>query len=156
MADQTLSREALQKIDKLVERVARKAGYTGNGELTYKEHLQMKLEQNRDKLTKGYNKYKHKLSLKPSQKDLSEEIKTYLRDGLADLMKEGYTEKEALQITMDKFDEAELRKDFGEFMEAFDGFGIEAATEQWYMQHGEVIGLFYAGFLFLGLTIGGF
>jgi hypothetical protein len=108
MNEHMLSRETMQRIDKLVERVARKAGYSGQEEMTYKEHLQAKFEQERNKLARQYQKYRRKLSLKPRRTDFAEEIKTYLRDGLLDLMKEGYPEEEALKITMDKFDEAEL------------------------------------------------
>jgi len=154
MTDQTLSKETLQKLDKLVERVARKAGYTGHGGETYQEHLQSRLELG--KHSQRHSRSMRKPVAKSTRKDLAEEIRTYLRDGLSDLMKEGHSEKEALQITMDKFDEAEHRPDFAGFMDAFDGFGIEEYTEQWYMVNGEVIGLFYGGFVFLGLTIGGF
>lgn len=154
MTDRILSRETLQKLDKLVERVARKAGYTGHGGLSYEEHLQSGFE--RGKHSQRNSHSRRKPGTKSSRKDLAEEIRTYLRDGLTDLMKEGHSEKEALQITLDKFDEAELRPDFDGFLEAFDGFGIEEYTEEWYMVNGEVIGLFYAGFVFLGLTVGGF
>ncbi len=158
MNDKMLNRETMQKVDKLVERVARKAGYSEQEEMTYKEHLQAKFEQERDKLAREVQKYRRKLSLKPRRTDFAEEIKTYLRDGLLDLMKEGYSEEEALKITMNKFDEAELDSNFEEFMQEFEGFGVEKYMhiEQWYRENGEAIGLFYAAFLILGLTFGAF
>jgi hypothetical protein len=161
-----LSREALTKIDAMVERVARKAGYTGRENMTYKELLQAKYEQQRRKLerkisqergkiAKGINKYRHKFSMKPGNPDFAEEIKTYLQDGLLDLMQEGYSEAEAIKITLDKFDEAELNETFDEFVNAFEGFGMEEDyMTQWYVENGEAIGLFYAGFTTLGMTLG--
>jgi F0F1-type ATP synthase assembly protein I len=151
-----LSREAAGKIDKMVERVALKAGYTGRENMTYKEHLQAKFEQKRSKAERKLNKYKHKFSLKPSNADFAEEIRTYLQDGLHDLMKEGHSEEEALRITMEKFDEAELKNSFDDFAKEFGGFGMEEFQDsmQWYSKNGEAIGLFYAAFIILGLVIG--
>lgn len=158
MNENILNRVTMQKIDKLVERVARKAGYSEKEEMTYKEHLQAKFERERDKLARKFQKYRRKLSLRPRRTDFAEEIKTYLRDGLLDLMKEGYSEEEALRITMDKFDEAELNSSFEEFMQEFDGFGVEEYMhiEKWYRENGEAIGLFYASTFILGLTLGAF
>ncbi len=147
----------MQSIDSLVERVARKAGYTDKDDMTYKEHLQAKYEQKREKLQRKVRKYKHKFSLKPSRRsDFAEEIRTYLKDGLADLMLEGYSEEEALRITMEKFDEAELKASFEEFAKEFEGFGMQEYMHdaEWYAKNGESIGLFYAAFLVLGLTFG--
>ncbi len=160
------------KIDSMVERVARKAGYTGSDNMTYKELLQTKFEQQRDMIGReikkqrdniAYNidKYRHKFSMKPGNPDFAEEIKTYLQDGLIDLMNEGYSEEEALKITIDKFDEAELNDTFDAFVEAFGGFGMEdykknKETAEWYAQNGEAIGLFYAAFTTIGMTLGAF
>ncbi|RNC29078.1 MAG: hypothetical protein AWM53_00998 [Candidatus Dichloromethanomonas elyunquensis] len=162
-----LSSETLAKIDTMVERVARKAGYTGRENMTYMELLQTKYEQQRKKIShkirnqrgkieQGINKYRHKFSMKPGNPDFAEEIKTYLKDGLLDLMNEGYTEAEAIKITMDKFDEAELNETFDEFVNAFDGFGMEEYMAHWYQNNGEAIGLFYAAFTLLGMTLGAF
>lgn len=152
-----LSREAMEKIDRMVERVARKAGYTGTGNMTYKELLQAKFEQSRDKMRRKLDKYRHKFSLKPGNRDFAEEIRTYLRDGLIDLMKEGRSEEEALRITMEKFDEAELNEGFDEFVQAFGGFGMQdREVVEWYAKSGEAIGLFYAAFAILGVAAGGF
>lgn len=73
-----LSAAALEKIDKMVERVARKAGYTGKENMTYKEILQAKFEQERAKMQSKINKYRRKLSWKSEDTDFAEEIRTYL------------------------------------------------------------------------------
>ena len=56
----------------------------------------------------------------------------------------------------EKFGEAELADSFNGFAEAFDGFGFDqyAETTEWDLKNGPVIGLFYAGFTVLGMTIG--
>lgn len=152
-----MSSEALKRIDKMVERVARKAGYTGKENMTYKEILQAKFEQKKNKLHNKVNKYRGKLSLKNRNTDFSEEIRTYLKDGLVDLINEGYSEEEAIKITMDKFDEAELKNDFYDFINEFEGFGMENWNNHGrYSKKDEAIGLFYAAFTVLGMVIGAF
>lgn len=156
MSEHNLSRETAKELDRLVERVARKSGYSG-GEETYKEHLQRKLEQKLDKAKRTLDHYRHKFSLRSTNQDFADEIKTYLSDGIADLMAEGMSEAEALRVTKEKFDEAELAGSFDEFMNEFDDFGLEQWQKQnqlWYMRHGESVGLFYAGFMMLGMVFG--
>jgi len=151
-----LSREALGKIEKMVERVARKAGYTGRENMTYKELLQAKLEQRRGKVKNKVDRYRRKLSMKPGNADFAEEIRTYLKEGVIDLMKDGSSEEEAIEITLKKFDEAELNQSFAEFAKAFGGFGMEEYMTEWYAKNGDAIGLFYAAFVVLGTSMGAF
>lgn len=157
MNNQALSRESMARIDLLVERVAMKAGYTGKEDMSYKEILQAKYDQKREKMKHKMDKYRHKFSMKPSRSsDFAEEIRTYLKDGLTDLMQEGHTEEEALKITMEKFDEAELKGSFDDFAKEFEGFGTEEFMNnmEWYAKNGESIGLFYAAFTVFGMTFG--
>ncbi len=151
-----LSREGHGRIEKMVERVARKAGYTGRENMTYKELLQAKLEQKRGKLKGKLDRYRRKLSMKPGNTDFAEEIRTYLKDGVIDLMEEGHSEENAIEITLKKFDEAELSQSFDGFVRAFGGFGMEEWMTDWYAKNGEAIGLFYAAFVVLGTTLGAF
>ncbi|HET6485137.1 MAG TPA: hypothetical protein VFH83_01885, partial [Spirochaetia bacterium] len=153
-----LSREAQARIEKMVERVARKAGYSGRGTMTYRELLQVKLEQKRRKLQGKVDRYRRKLSLKPSNTDFAEEIRAYLADGVIDLVKEGRSEDEAMEITLKKFDDAELRGSFDDFAKALGGFGMEEwmkeSIKEWTVTNGDAIGLFYAAFTVLGMTLG--
>lgn len=103
-----LSREAMARIDAMVEQIARKAGFTGSEDMTYQELIQARFEQQYGRI-----------------KDFTEEIKTYLKDGLLDLIEEGYSEEEAITITMEKFDEAELNSTFVDFANALEGFGLQ-------------------------------
>lgn len=155
MYDKKLSPDTVKKIDELVKRVAKKSGYSGSGELTYQEHLQMKLESVQRKMNQKFQKQRRKFGLAPKDNDFAEEIKTYLTDGISDLVSQGHSEKEALQITLDKFDEAELKPNFDDFLQEFESFGMEQQME-WYAKNGEAVGMFYAAFVMLGLTLGAF
>jgi len=159
MNNSNISLKVEKELDRLVERVARKAGYSA-GEETYKEHLKNKFEELKTQWKQEGKKYRHKFGLKSSQNpDFAEEIKTYLKDGILDLMVAGYSEEEALKMTVEKFDEAELQENFSDFMKEFEDFGMEEyemEVKQWYAKNGEVIGLFYGAFTTLGMTIGAF
>ena len=150
----SLSREAQARIEKMVERVARKAGYTGREAMTYRELLQAKLEQKRRKLKDKLERYRRKLSMKPSNTDFAEEIHAYLTDGVIDLVNEGRSEEEAIQITLKKFDEAEPNRSFEDFAKALGGFGMDEWMKDWHAKNGEAIGMFYAAFSVLGMTLG--
>jgi len=88
-----------------------------------------------------------------SRRDFAEEIRAYLADGIHDLMNEGHSEEEALKKTIEKFDEAELKEEFSDFLKEFDGFGIKNNVV-WYVNNGEVLGLFYGASVITGLTVG--
>ena len=157
MENKKLNAKTEKELEAMVERVARKSGYS-TGEETYKEYLKRKFDELKEECLKEATKIRHKFSLKPSHDlDFAEEIKAYLSDGILDLKAEGYSEEEALRITMEKFDEAELQESFQDFMKEFNDFGMEEylmKSEQWYVENGEIIGLFYGGFAILGVTLG--
>ncbi|MDR2734742.1 MAG: permease prefix domain 1-containing protein [Spirochaetota bacterium] len=160
MKKNKLSDAAMRKIDELVERVAKKAGYSGAGEQGFKYAFAFD----------GFGKHYHKAGRasfphkgKPHchdwgrGRDFAEEIRAYLADGILDLMADGHSEEEALKMTLDKFGEAEIKEDFSALFDAFDGFGIQAQQiASWYVKNGEVLGLFYAAFALLGIVTGAF
>jgi hypothetical protein len=163
-----LSDAAMRKIDELVDRVAKKAGYGGAGEQDFKygfsldglgEQIERSIEQAFHQ--KGHRRHIHKSGRKHygGRRDFAEEIRTYLADGILDLMEEGHSEEEALKMTMDKFDDAEMKEDFSALLETFDGFGIQEGTQEiasWYIRNGEVMGLLYGFFFLFGVVVGGF
>lgn len=155
MTKSKLSGATQKKIDELVERVAKKAGHsggnTGHGiERSIKQEIKQALSEVFDEGSK-YTGSKAESCCR----DFSEEIHAYLADGIHDLMREGHTEEEALKMTIEKFDEAELKENFSEFLDEFDGFGIKKHIV-WYVNNGEVLGLFYGAFVILGITTGSF
>jgi hypothetical protein len=135
--------------------VAKKAGHSGEkaGQGIAKEINQEITQAFSEIFGEGSKAAKRKAA--SCSRDFAEEIHAYLADGIHDLMKEGHTEEEALKITIDKFDEAELKGDFSDFLEEFDGFGIQKNIA-WYVNNAEVLGLFYGAFVMLGLTVGSF
>lgn len=135
-----LSVDAMERIDGMVERVARKAGFTGKGDMTYQELLHQKFEQ----------QYGNMLRVK----DFTEEIKTYLKDGLQELMEEGYSEEEAISMTLEKIDEAELKDTFAEFAKAFEGLDIQDYAKKRAKRSEDVTGLLYGFFVMIGLASG--
>ena len=56
--DKALSREGVRETDKMVQRVARKAGYTGADGMTYKQIVQAKFEQKREEASRNRKKSK--------------------------------------------------------------------------------------------------
>ncbi len=155
--DSKLSRETLSQVDKMVERVGRKAGYTGRENMSYKEILQDKIERSKSKLDAKVKKYKRKLSVNPSDRDFAEEIRVYLIDSIKALMDEGYSEEDAVRVSREKFDETEGISSFEEYFDAWEKFGLDRnGTMEWYIEQGETIGLFMAAFVVLGLTLGAF
>ena len=100
-----ISHETAAELERLVKRVTHKTGYS-NLEEQYMEQLNRQLDQ------------------KFEQINFAEEIRTYLKDGISDLRDEGYSEKEALQMTLKKFDEADIQEDFSDFMRSFNDFGM--------------------------------
>lgn len=133
-----LSREAMARIDAMVEQIARKAGFTGSEDMTYQELIQARFEQQYGRI-----------------KDFTEEIKTYLKDGLLDLIEEGYSEDEAMAITMEKFDEAELKSTFADFANALEGFGpLMDKSSVYTKQSQDIVDLFYPIFILGGMALG--
>jgi hypothetical protein len=133
--DRTLSSGTMEKINKMVERVAGRAKRDAN---------------------------------KSFDRDFAEEIRTYLKDGLMELMDEGRTEEEALKSTMEKFDVAELKENFNDFAKEFEWFGVDEYKDIKYsdivmkkimmraMEKSAAVGLFYGAFIIFGMTIGAF
>ncbi len=162
MSEKKLSSETMRAIDELVKRVARKSGYRDTNSSSYKEHLQSHLQNHFERGSHKFNQkmerfQKHFDDGRPSGMDFAEEIKSYICDGIIDLMSEGHSEEEALKMTMEKFDEAESANNFEGFSRVFNDFGLrdQAFMAKWYAKNGEKIGLFYAAFLILGVSIGG-
>jgi hypothetical protein len=133
--DRTLSAGTMEKINRMVERVA--------GRVKRDAH-------------------------KSFDRDFAEEIRTYLKDGLMELMDDGRTEEEALKQTMEKFDVAELKENFNDFAKEFDWFGVDEYKN---ISYGDIVmrkimmraiekspatGLFYGAFIILGSTVGVF
>ena len=142
------------EIDRLVERVARKSGYVGGESI--QDYVQRKFEEKSAKLRAKADQIQVKLGRSTGDRDFTEEIRTYLADGVRDLMAEGHSEEEALRQTQEKFEEAELAPSFDDFLGAFDGFGLTQPSDRTReeVQFYESVGLFYAAFTVAGMVAG--
>ena len=173
MNKSSLSNGTKQKIDELVERVARKAGYTSGGMEDFFESLGAGIEDAGRRLEGRYthkhhhhhyshrghkcHKHHHKhhgMGRFFGSRDFAEEIHTYIADGIHDLMAEGHTEEEALKITLAKFDEAESKDDFKDFFADFNGFDLGRKIVVWHVENGVTIGLFYGASVVFCITLG--
>ena len=155
-----------EKIDELVGRVAKKAGYTAKDIEGFVESLGAEIDEagRRFEGKCSHRKHHHHkhfhggghfgMGKSFSRRDFAEEIRTYIADGIRDLMAEGHSEEEALKITLAKFDEAESKDDFKDFFADFDGFEVGQKIALWHVENGDTIGLFYAASVIFGITVG--
>lgn len=147
-----LSDNAEKTIDEMVERIAYKVDSSRQSEVTKevtKEAFQKNLTSDKK------NTHDKKKNVKSSNNaEFVEEIKMYLKDGLLDLMEEGYSEDEAIKITLDKFDETELNENFDDYLKSWEVFGMSEKDIEKYAKEYESVGLFYGGFTMLGAIIG--
>lgn len=120
--------------------------YLEEAEMTYLEKLKYKTGQMKGKVTAKLSKLK-------SQSNMSIEAQNdmmlYMSDYMKDLMEQGLSEqaaferaKEELQYRSETTESAQLQKRFAEYYENLDSAQFEA------------VGLFYAGFMFFGVSIG--
>lgn len=120
--------------------------YLEEAEMTYLEKLKYKTGQIR-------NKFTAKLAKLKSRSDMAIEAQNdmilYMSDYMKDLIEEGLSEQEAferakkeLRFRSESTESADLQKRFVEYYEDLDP------------SHYEAIGLFYAGFMFFGVSIG--
>jgi len=173
-----------EKIDELVGRVAKKAGYTAKdiegfveslgaeideagrrfeGKCSHRKHHHHRRHHHPHRRHHHHGHHHHKhfhggghfgMGKSFSRRDFAEEIRTYIADGIRDLMAEGHSEEEALKITLAKFDEAESKDDFKDFFADFDGFEVGQKIALWHVENGDTIGLFYAASVIFGITVG--
>lgn len=120
--------------------------YLEEAEMTYMEKLQHKLGQTK-------SKFINKLSKLKSRSDISLEVQNdlilYMSDYMKDLIEKGFSEQEAferakeeLKFQSETTKSSDLKDRFAEYYENLNPADYEA------------IGLFYAGFMFFGFSIG--
>jgi len=156
MSHQPLSNQAADQLSRLVERLVR-----ASGQDSYQAHIKRKVAQSRQKLQRKMDKARTKLGRGPEDKDLAEEIHQYLTEAVNDLMAEGHSEADAIKAMAQRFDQAEATPGFAGFAAAFNDFGLVeayalAASDPTSPEGArlEAVGLFYGGFLILGLAAG--
>lgn len=120
--------------------------YLEEAEMTYMEKLKRKTGQTRNKVAAKLAKFK---SRSETSLEAQNDMILYMSDYMNDLIAEGFSEEEAfgrakeeLKFPSETEKSADLQERFAEYYKNCDPVDYEA------------IGLFYAGFLFFGLSAG--
>ena len=121
--------------------------YLEEAEMTYLEKLQHQIGQTKRKVTNKLSKLKTRSNVSI---DVQNDLILYMSDYMNDLMEKGVSEQEAFERAKEelKFQSetsrsSDLKDKFVEYYENFNPADHEA------------IGLFYAGFMFFGISVGG-
>lgn len=138
-------RETLDQIRKFAKEQSQH--YLDEAEMTYMERLRRKTGQTRDKIMSKLAKFKGRSE---TALEAQNDMILYMSDYMKDLMAEGLSEQEAferakkdLEFRSDSAKSADLQDRFAAYYENLDPADHEA------------VGLFYAGFLFFGVAVGG-
>jgi hypothetical protein len=140
----SFSRETTEKIRAFAREQSRH--YLEQAEMTYLENLRRKSSRTKSRVLAKLAKFK---SRSETAVEAENDLVLYMSDYMNDLMAEGLSEEEAferakndLQYRSDTEKSADLRERISSYYETLDPAVYEA------------IGLFYAGFLFFGGTVG--
>ena len=140
----SFSREIKEKINQFAKEQSQR--YLNEAELTYLEKLRRKTGQTKSKVMAKLEKLK---SRSETSLEAQNDMILYMSDYMNDLLAEGYSEEEAfarakeeLKFPGETAKSADLQERFAEYYESRDPADYEA------------IGLFYAGFMFFGFSIG--
>ncbi|WP_338465353.1 hypothetical protein [Shouchella rhizosphaerae] len=139
-----LSKQAQESIKLFAKEQASK--HLDNAEMSYFESLSQKSGEVKKKLAKQMEKFK-----RTSKQTLEarEDLETYMSDYVNDLMSQGYQEEEAMELAK-KALAADSDSDLAANLQ--DKYKTYYLTRSPEME--ETIGLFYAGFMFVGMAIG--
>ncbi|NWL88502.1 hypothetical protein DMN77_13075 [Paenibacillus sp. 79R4] len=140
----SFSNETLRKIDQFAKEQAQH--YLEEAEMTYLEKLRAKTNQTKHKIGRKLARFK---SSSDQAQEARNDMILYMSDYMSDLISQGLSEEEAFEKARDKLAasgdsdfQADLHERFRQYYENRDPADYEA------------VGLFYGGFLFLGVAIG--
>jgi len=155
MTNPMLSTKTEKEIQKFVQNISLNAGVISTDNRTYVEEIKFNLHNAKQEMKQNVEQFKvdtkdflAKLRVSSIQNDeFQEEIQTHIKDHVNELVAGGMTEEEALKIVLTEFEDI----DFSELNDKKgDSQMMTKADERLY----EAIGVFYAGFLFLGGAVG--
>ncbi|WEK53549.1 MAG: hypothetical protein P0Y55_13285 [Candidatus Cohnella colombiensis] len=140
----SLSHEIKEKLNRFAKEQSQH--YMDEAEMTYMEQLRRKTGQSKDKIIAKLAKFK---SRSETALDAQNDMILYMSDYMNDLIAKGSTEqqaferaKEELKFRSETAKSADLQERFAAYYENRDPAVNEA------------IGLFYAGFMFVGVSVG--
>jgi len=139
------SSETMEKIRKFAKEQSRY--YLEEAEMTYLEKMRHKSAQIRSRIMTKLEKFKKRSEM---ALEAENDMILYMSDYMNDLIRQGHSEQEAyerakmeLRFRSESAKSADLQERFKKYYENLDPAVSEA------------IGLFYAGFLFFGVALGG-
>jgi hypothetical protein len=139
-----------QETRKKIEQFAKEQSqyYLQEAEMTYMEKLRQEIGRGKKKVRSALGKLR---SRSEASLEAENDMVLYMSDYMNDLIAEGLSEQEAFERAKDELKfrsetekSADLQERFARYIESRDPADYEA------------IGLFYAAFIFLGVSIGGF
>lgn len=140
----SFSHETRQKINQFAKEQAQH--YLEEAEMTYMEKLRKKTGQTKRKIGKKLARFK---GSSEQGREAQNDMILYMSDYMNDLMSKGFSEQEAFEKAKEELStsgdsslHADLQERFRQYYEYRDPADYEA------------IGLFYGGFLFLGIAVG--
>jgi len=139
-----LSRETQEDIRRFASEEAGK--HLNSAEISYFERLGRKTGQTKDKIIKKMSKFKLTSQQTMEARD---DLTLYMSDHIADLVEQGHTENEALEMA-----KAALKADSGSDQSA----DIRDKYMEYFQSRNpamdEAVGLYYGGFSLLGIIVG--
>lgn len=140
----SFSRETMDKIRRFAKEQSQ--FYLDEAEMTYMERLRRKGDQTKDKIMAKLAKFKGRSD---TAVDAQNDMILYMSDYMKDLIADGLTEQEAFECAVE---ELAFRSDSAKSADLSERFA--AYYENLSPADYEAVGLFYAGFLFLGVAPG--
>jgi len=141
-----LSPYANAEINKMVARIAQKAGYAASS----KDDDLFGGAKKKGGLFSSLGKSK-----RSAADQFSMEMKDFLLDWLESLMQQGYSEEQALLATQEKFNNSTLSESLNEFFKEHGGLDMERENRYGKsIGKGEVVTMFYVAFAIIGLGLG--
>lgn len=140
----TINQDTQQKINKFAKEQS--TLYLNDAEMTYMEKLRRKAGKNRDKLGQRLSRFKN-TSIK--SREVQDDMILYMIDYINDLVASGMTEQEAFEKASAELTFSSQTDQSDKLQEQFAQYYATIDPADY-----EIIGLFYAGFVLLGLSLG--
>ena len=141
----SFNREIQEKINRFAKEQSQH--YLHDAEMTYMERLHRKSGQAKQKMIKNLARFK-------GQSDKGVEAQNdmivYMNDYMNDLLSQGLSEQEAYDKASEEMKFASDTEQSADLSERFQQYYANIDPSEY-----EMIGLFYGGFMFIGLVVGG-
>ena len=137
------SRQTEMEINRLVQSIAKKMGYSTNNEDFY----------NRSDMKGVFSQFKKKPASPVEQ--FTFEMSEFIYDCMNKLMDKGASEEQALTVIKDNFSNERLTESLNEFFKEYGGMEMERGRQYSSgISKKEILGMLYIAFIIIGLGFG--